>query len=256
MRFSAPPRAIQGEGPFAGRHCMFIRLYGCNLECSWCDTPYTWATSKTKIEKHVSANARGGQPYDKAENCVEMNEQQIIDMITRLYPEMSNGQSIVVISGGEPLMQEDSLIELCYALYAEYGCEIHVETAGTIAPSSDLYEAVDHFIVSPKLSHSGNLLKKRYKPDAIQRFAELGLKAHFKFVVELNAGQDGEDFKEIDEMIERHGIEASRVFIMPQGTTPTEIILGAQSIVDKVLERGYGLSLRTHTLLWGDERGK
>jgi 7-carboxy-7-deazaguanine synthase len=235
---------------------MFVRLYGCNLECSWCDTPYTWATTKNKIEKHVTAYARGGEPYSKKDNEHVMTTDAIGDKLAALYPNIRDGQSIIVVSGGEPLMQQEALIELCYSLYGEFSTAIHIETAGTIEPDRDLTDAVDQFVVSPKLSHSGNPLKKRYKPDVIQSFAHMGSKAHFKFVVELNAGMDGEDFKEIDAMVERHGIDANRVYIMPQGTTPTEIILGAQSIVDKVLERGYNLSLRTHTLLWGDERGK
>jgi 7-carboxy-7-deazaguanine synthase len=237
---------IQGEGPYTGRHCMFVRMYDCNLACTWCDTPYTWANSITRAEKHQSNTI-----YAKNQNMEEMVAGSVYDELLK-YWNIYDKPTTIVISGGEPLMQQDPLEDMIDHLnYFEN--MVHIETAGTILPSPLIQSRCEAIIVSPKLQHSGNPLSKRYKKDVLTELA-LQRRTWFKFVVMHNAGMDGEDFAEVDQIVRECSIDPRKVYIMPEGTKSGDVISGAKSIVDQVTQRGYNLSLRMHTLLWGDER--
>jgi len=92
---------IQGEGPFAGRPCTFVRLGGCNLKCLFCDTDFDVTTSRyTSI------------PYIVKE-CI------------------GYGHNLVVLTGGEPMLQD--IVPLIIALRAE-GIAVQIETAGSVWP--------------------------------------------------------------------------------------------------------------------------
>ena len=106
-------RSLQGEGFWTGTSMVFLRLSGCNLECSFCDTSHQSYTEMSVDEVLAAVNAAAGQ-------CRR-----------------------ICITGGEPLIQlEESLIS---ALHAG-GYKIHVETNGTVpAP-----EGIDWITCSPK----------------------------------------------------------------------------------------------------------
>ncbi len=124
--------SLQGEGFHSGRPAVFLRFSGCNLwtgretdrgsaVCSFCDTEF------------VGTNGAGGGKFSSA------NELAI--HVRKLW--RANGDPFVVCTGGEPLLQLDP--NLIAALH-EQGCEIAVETNGTILPPPDL----DWICVSPK----------------------------------------------------------------------------------------------------------
>jgi 7-carboxy-7-deazaguanine synthase len=94
-------KSLQGESSYAGLPCIFVRLAGCNLRCSWCDSEYTF---------------KGG---------VRMTLEAIEQEVRRLSP---NG-GLVEITGGEPLLQERELIPLMERLI-ETGYKILIETSG------------------------------------------------------------------------------------------------------------------------------
>lgn len=114
---------FQGEGPRAGRLCHFLRLGGCNLSCDWCDTPFTWDSSRFDLRKEIT-----NMPVDIVLGAlVEARE--------------------VVITGGEPLLQARAL-EPVVEFYP-----VWVETNGTLPPPA--WEDMANFVVSPKLANSG-----------------------------------------------------------------------------------------------------
>jgi len=92
--------SIQGESTFAGLPCAFLRLSGCNLACSWCDTTYALASSAPyTVEAAVAALAAYGLP-------------------------------LVELTGGEPLLAPD--LPALAARLIEVGLTVLVETNGSL----------------------------------------------------------------------------------------------------------------------------
>ena len=91
--------SIQGESLHAGRPCVFVRLTGCNLRCSYCDTRYAW------------------------------QEGRIMNLAQVVAAAGIHGVKLVEITGGEPLMQAGTP-ELAKRLLSE-GFEVMIETNGT-----------------------------------------------------------------------------------------------------------------------------
>jgi 7-carboxy-7-deazaguanine synthase len=230
---------IQGEGRNLGRPVVFARLSDCNLACSWCDTPYTWAFTDKLAEQHDE-----GKKYERSTEQVQIQVGDAIDQI--------NGYAIkrLVVTGGEPMMQQKAITELANGLRErneDYWVEM--ETNGTIAPTPETIEAVDQFNVSPKLANSGNSLKKRRKDKAMETFVESG-KADFKFVV---FGDD--DLPEILEMVEKYEIPHENVFLMPEGRTPEEVERHQKELVELAKVHNFNITTRLHVLIWGAKRG-
>jgi 7-carboxy-7-deazaguanine synthase len=234
---------VQGEGPATGRHCLFVRLALCNLRCKWCDTAYTWA-----FTPELAAHLDPPRMYDRAENARMMSVAEVLDGLRAVW-DIDTRPTTVVISGGEPLMQAG--LDALAAELAARGHAVHIETAGTIVPSAALMRLVELFVVSPKLAHSGNPESKRLKALPLTTFAALGHQAVFKFVV---TGAD--DLNEVDGIVAGLAIPPCRVMVMPEGTTVAGLLATGREIADHVTARGWGLSLRTHIMLWSDVRGR
>lgn len=116
-------KSVQGESSFAGRPCIFVRLAGCNLRCSWCDSEYTF---------------KGGY---------KLSEDEVVSEIEKLAP-----VRLVEFTGGEPLLQERELIPLMQRLL-DSGYELMIETSGE-RPLDHVPAAV-HKIVDVKCPGSG-----------------------------------------------------------------------------------------------------
>ena len=155
--------------------------------------------------------------------------------------------SFVVITGGEPLLQQRALVPLL-ADCAESAMRIEMETNGTIIPRAEMTNHVDRFNVSPKLRNSGVPDDRRIRGNALTTLRASG-KAIFKFVVVKPS-----DLDEVAIITEAYGLEP--VWIMPEGTDSRAIADRLCVIADDVLSRGWNLSSRLQTLLWDDERGR
>jgi 7-carboxy-7-deazaguanine synthase len=101
MQITEIYKSLQGESTYAGMPCVFVRLTGCNLRCSWCDSEYTF---------------RGGR---------KMTSEQVWDEVNRLSP----GGGLVEITGGEPMLQERELIPLMRQLL-DAGFRVLLESSG------------------------------------------------------------------------------------------------------------------------------
>ena len=219
--------SIQGEGVTAGVPSVFIRLSGCNLSCSRCDTKYTWDWSN----------------YDPKVEVVSVDAEDVLCKVLAA-PERN-----VVITGGEPLLQQGALVPIARMLQKQ-GKRIEVETNGTIEPNSEFRPLVNQWNVSPKLANSGNSVSEREVGSAIAAFTRND-SAWFKFVV-CERG----DLDEVEGFVARNKLPTDRVIIMPEATTSETLSERSTWAVEACVERGYRFSTRLHVALWGAERGR
>ena len=132
---------IQGEGSFTGQPSIFIRLQGCPVGCSWCDTKHTWEIELSdEVTKDVML-AKSQETPQWANFSIEQ--------ILALVNERGYQAKHIVITGGEPCMVD--LTPLCQA-FDDLGYSTQVETSGTfeINVTSNCWVTV-----SPKINMRG-----------------------------------------------------------------------------------------------------
>ena len=220
-------QSIQGEGVNLGSPCTFLRLAGCNLKCTWCDTKYTWDWDKYKFEDEV----------------VQISVKNLICKIKSLH------QQHLVITGGEPLLQQKILANLTSHL-SQIGFFIEVETNGTILPTEPFASTINQWNISPKLSNSENGALEGYSLDTLHAFTAYE-RSYLKFVL-----KDPGDCVEVVNIVNELAITPRRVYLMPEGTTKEEISRKSTWISELCLVYGYNFTTRAHILIWGDKRGK
>lgn len=214
--------SIQGEGSLVGVPSVFIRTSGCNLRCSWCDTPYTsW------------------QPEG-----VEFDLDRILDEV-RAHPARH-----VVVTGGEPMIAPEILP--LTARLRDAGLHITIETAGTVFHPV----ACDLMSISPKLSNStpeGRFAAQherlRLQPAVL---SELMARYDYqlKFVIEKPA-----DLEEVRALVATLAADPGRVILMPEGTDPVLLHERALWLAELCKEEGFRFSPRLHVDLYGNRRG-
>jgi len=215
--------SIQGEGVLLGVPSVFVRTSGCNLRCTWCDTPYTsW------------------QPE---------GENLSLDDITARVTGFNAAH--VVVTGGEPMIAPD-IVDLTSRL-RQAGLHITIETAGTF------YTAVecDLMSISPKLSNSTPHEREggrwaaqhdrlRYQPHVLKWLME-SYPYQLKFVISAP--------QEVSAMRLQLAAPPSNIVLMPEGTTRDLLRDRAVWLAEICKNEGYRFSPRLHIDLWGDRRG-
>jgi len=205
--------SLQGEGVRAGTPAVFLRLAACNLRCCWCDTRYSWKDGLAVDEADV-ANAI------LAYNCPSL-----------------------VITGGEPLLQQKALARLLALLPPEFFIE--VETNGTLLPAEALAARVNQWNVSPKLAHSGNAPENALRPDVLACFAADG-RAWFKFVVQEEA-----DWQAIEAL----HLPRRKIILMPCASNRAALEAARPAVAQLCLRHGVRLGERLQLVLWDDRKG-
>lgn len=220
---------LQGEGPHAGRTVQFLRLMGCNLSCSWCDTPYTW--DGTRFDLRAEGKATDAR-----------------DIVAGLMYGVP-----LVVSGGEPLLHQNNpafMRVLAYARWSE--CEVHIETNGTIMPSDEVVPLVDTFAVSPKLPHAG-LHRGNQNPRIHPGWAALA-RTHRDTFLKVVVRNDA-DVEMVAAWADELRWPASRVWVMPEGTDTATLLERWPSVATAAARLGINATQRLHVLAWGDVKG-
>ena len=222
MRIAELFYSIQGEGSLVGAPSFFIRTSGCNLRCSWCDTPYTsW------------------QPEG-----VEMPLDRILDEA------LAHPCRHVVVTGGEPMIAPE-IVPLTEKL-RDAGLHITVETAGTVFQPV----ACDLMSISPKLSNStpeGPFAAQHERVRIqMQVLAEVVARYDYqlKFVIEKPT-----DVGEVRDLVSALGSAPGRVILMPEGTDPERLRERSLWLVEVCKDEGFRFSPRLHVDLYGNRRG-
>jgi 7-carboxy-7-deazaguanine synthase len=222
--------SLQGEGELTGVPSVFVRTSGCNLRCSWCDTPYaswnpegeqrTVAQIVTEVERHASARH-------------------------------------VVLTGGEPMIAKD--IRVLAGVLKTGGRHVTIETAATVAPDGI---ACDLASLSPKLLNSAPdpvehlaWRKKheatRWQPDVVRAWIDR-YPFQFKFVVARP--EDVEELESMLAVLERD-IPRHKILLMPEATSLEKMRGRAAWLGELCKARGYRYAHRLHIELYGNRRG-
>jgi 7-carboxy-7-deazaguanine synthase len=223
MRIAEIFYSVQGEGGLVGVPSVFVRTSGCNLRCSWCDTPYT------------SWNPEG--------------DDLSLDEILARASAFSAARH-VVLTGGEPMIAP-GIVELSRR-FRERGMHVTIETAGTVFAPVEC----DLMSISPKLSNStpegafhAQHERLRLQPDVLLRLMAI-CDYQLKFVIARP-----EDVDEARALIAQVGAQASKVILMPEGIAAE--ILDERGVWIAEICKGFGFrfSPRLHVQLYGNRRG-
>jgi len=215
LRIAELFRSLQGEGPSAGTPAHFLRLQGCDVGCSWCDTKYSWDAA---LGREITVSAA----------------------FTELR---SLGEApLLVVTGGEPL-EHPGLGRLLAAAVGQWP-RVEVETSG-IQPPPLAHERL-HYTWSPKLPsatprwHGTWAHAERFVGDP---------RTTVKIVVGAN------DHDDVLRLIREYRLPKPRVMLMPEGLTDAAVRAGAASLAELCQREGLRLSPRLHVWLWGAKRG-
>jgi len=226
---------IEGEGEFAGIPSVFMRLSMCNLTCQGfksADAPYG-------CDSFVSWSVK---------NKYTVNE--ILDYLKEKgYDKRLTDGAIWKLTGGEPLIQQNKLLDLVEAFVERHGVTpiVDFETNATIMPREEWvnkYKAT--FTTSPKLANNGDAADKRYKPEVLNWHARNG--SGFKFVISKQEDLDEVFSNYIDAPDIR--VPRNRVWLMPCCGSRAELTEKAAMVAELCKEHMFNFSPRLQLVIW------
>jgi organic radical activating enzyme len=237
LRVSETFYSIQGEGPTTGYPSIFLRLQDCNFMCGgaggyllnkgkakwWCDTEVVW---------------RKGKPYE--------NNELLEFWKTNNWLKKENELPHLVITGGEPLLQQDDIVDFIqFCKKSGYDFYVEIETNGSILPSDKFMQLLNQINCSPKLSNSGMIKQMRIQENVMKSYSQNN-KVVFKFVL-----VDNEDYKEMmEEFIKPFNIPKYRVWLMPGAIDRQELEKNLPVLAEICKENGFKLATRLQIEVW------
>lgn len=205
---------VEGEGTRAGFPTVFVRLFGCNLRCVWCDTTYSYPPSKADKVMKISEIVAEASRYPSRHLC---------------------------LTGGEPLLYQEQSIALMKALLEHRDWEdLHVETNGAIDLQPFLEQVkspVVRYIMDYKLPGSGEADRM-----LLHNFTLLREQDEVKFVI-----ADEQDFEDAVKVLEANPTRALPLFSPVWETMPPA------RLVRLMLDHGLThvkLNMQLHKVIW------
>jgi len=222
MQITEIYKSLQGESSYAGLPCIFVRLTGCNLRCDWCDSEYTFTGGRKMTVEEVEREVRKLAPVQ-----------------------------LVEITGGEPMLQEEEVLELMRRLLAARYALL-LETSGERPLAKVPKEVVK--IVDVKCPHSGEAGTFR-----MENLAALTPRDEVKFVL-----SDRADYEFARDFTREHGLAGcvGSVLFSPAfrkdargARDASHCLLDPRELADWILADGLPvrLGLQIHKFIWAPE---
>lgn len=238
--------SLQGEGRTMGIPAIFLRLTGCNLLCggqgaekdrqlhdgaTWiCDTIEVWMQGTT---------------WNFPDLVKELNAK------TNFIERLRTGVHLV-ITGGEPLLQQARIVAFLEYLEQEYALKpiIEIETNATLLPHPNLDERVHYWNTSPKLSNSGMPLEKRWDGDILQWFSD-NPNTMFKFVITCQ-----NDFEELHSYWQaQSSLDWNKIVLMPGADSLEQLLEKNKLVAELCIQHQLRMSTRLHVEIWNQLTG-
>jgi 7-carboxy-7-deazaguanine synthase len=217
-------RSLQGEGVYAGHVMSFLRLFGCNLACKWCDTPYA----------RLGSNSRD-----------ELSVQEVVTKVKGLPTKKGDW---LCITGGEPLLQGEELKKIVTLLSLE-GIKVTIETNGSypIPSWGKTVASWNADIKCPSSGEGGKSLEEWLHLDPIHQV---------KFVI-----SDRTDISFVLKILDRNPKRTSTVLVSPclsidsAGNLDRKTKEWIPTVASFCIEKNLIFSLQIHKVIWGAKRG-
>lgn len=208
---------LQGEATFTGTPSIFVRLQGCPVGCSWCDTKHTWEVS---LDDKVNSEQVIEKPADSP-SWSELTPEQLLEcFVQRDYTAKH-----IVITGGEPCIYD--LQPLCELLH-ENGYSTQIETSGTFEVKVPTTTWVT---VSPKINMKGGY---KMLASAMHRANEI------KHPVATES-----HIAELEALLAEHDVQDKLIYLQPisQKARATKLA------IDICIRKNWRLSVQLHKYL-------
>lgn len=230
---------LQGEGPFAGRPAVFVRLHGCNLACYYCDTDYE-STRHPMLPEAIYSAVLASYPLNHAD----------------VYRQ----HRLVVLTGGEPMRQN---IAPLVRMLLDVGIDVQIETAGTLWPAG-LETVIEtrrgdgefHIVCSPKVAKVHALVSEYCADWKFIVYEGAALNEETGLPIGSSQDYGREKSKSINERgsyIYHPPTEGSpRIWLQPRDESPGYEAATTNNIrlaVALCMQYNYRLSLQTHKIL-------
>ena len=229
---------IQGEGPNSGCKCIFVRVVGCNFNCSWCDSKFAW-----KVD----------------ENTITYDPEDLAEVLINKCKDTNTGR--VILTGGNPCLYNFS--DIIDTLH-EADIKVDVETQGT--PLPEWLYMVDQVVISPKAPSSG-------QPDVyeeVRKFLNNEFQAIPNVSIKIPVFND-EDFEfakkyynlvtacnyEYDSDFRLY-INVGNTHTSEEGSIAERVLKDYEKLIEKVCNSNLSniyIMPQIHTLVWGNKQG-
>lgn len=281
-------KTFQGEGAYTGRPTVWLRVWGCNFECRGFgqdkpEDPSTYDLDFLKIDpseyksmEELPVFHRGcDSSYSWAKKFGHLAHQgtatEICDTIEGWLPggkfvhPTSKQPHHMAFTGGEPMMSQTAVVDVMENFEARDNLPLFttIETNGTQMPRQQF---IDYFTAyarkggelfwstSPKLYVSGEAWEKAIKPEVLAAFQSISSKGQIKFVCN-GTDRNWDEVARATDLFREAGVNWD-VWIMPVGAD-REMQESHQAVIaEQAVERGYSVSARVHTWVFGNIIGK